>query len=102
MTSRHYAKSEATRLIKGFSRLGRVRNTRHAKKRMKERDITTQDVLCVFRNGRVLDNPTLDIRTNLWKYNIIGNGIDLNNLVVTVAIDSKAKSITVITVIIKE
>ncbi|GBE05368.1 hypothetical protein BMS3Abin10_00993 [bacterium BMS3Abin10] len=98
MASRHYTKSEATRLIKDFSRTGRVRNTKHAKTSMKERDITMQDVLCVFRNGAVVDNPDLDIKTNLWKYNIIGNSIDLDNVVVTVAIDSKAKSITVITV----
>lgn len=102
MKSRHYTKTEATRLIKVFSRNGRVRNTGHAKKRMRERDITMQDVLCVFRNGSVLDDPELDIRTHLWKYNIIGNGIDVNDLSVTVGIDAKAKCITVITVFLKK
>lgn len=98
MKAGYYNKSQATRLIKQFARIGSIGNTGHAKKRMKERNISMQDILSVFRNGRVIKEPELDIRTNLWKYNIIGNGIDDNNLTVTTVIDAKAKRITIITV----
>ncbi|MBI4838850.1 MAG: DUF4258 domain-containing protein [Nitrospirae bacterium] len=98
MSSKYYSKSEATRLIKTFARNSSIRNTKHAKERMKERSIDMHDILSVFRNGSVLDEPRLDIKTNLWKYNIIGNGIDCNRLTVTVVINAIDKCITIITV----
>lgn len=98
MTVRYYINSEATRLIKEFTRSGSVRSTGHVKKRMKERNITMPDILCAIRNGKVTEDPELDIKTNLWKYNIIGNAVDFNNLTATVVIDAKVKCITLITV----
>ncbi len=98
MSSKYYSISEATRIIKEYARNKSIRNTTHAKKRMAERSITMQDLLCVFRNGRVGKTPELDVKTNRWKYKITGNGIDDNDLTVVVAIDTKSKYIVIITV----
>ncbi|HDZ61569.1 MAG TPA: DUF4258 domain-containing protein [Nitrospirae bacterium] len=98
MKPKYYTKAQATRLIKEFSRIGSVRLTKHAKGNMAKRDITMQDVLCAFRNGKVIDNPELDINTNLWKYRFIGNGIDTDTLVVITVIDARTKCVTIITV----
>ena len=93
-----YTKSQATQLIKSIARNGSVRPTKHSKQRMQERNITMQDVLSAFRNGRVINEPELDIRTNRWKYNITGNGIDAKNITVTTDINEKENFILIITV----
>ncbi len=100
MKSRHYHKSEATKLIKAITRSGggRVRITKHSKVRMNERNITMQDILCAFRNGKVIDDSELDIGTNCWKYKMVGNGIDNNDLTITVTINAKEKYVVIITV----
>lgn len=57
-----------------------------------------QDILCAFGNGKVIDEPELDIRSNRWKYNITGNGIDIRNIRVTTDINEKENYILIITV----
>ncbi len=96
-----YTKSQATRLIKSIAQNGSVRPTKHSRQRMKERGISMQDILCVFKNGRVFSDPELDIKTNRWKYNITGNGVDIKNITITTDINNKENYILVITVFLE-
>ena len=93
-----YTKFQATSLIKKIVKSGFIRTTKHAKDRMKERDITNQDILWAFKYGKVIDEPEPDIKTGYWKYKIIGNAIDSDDLKITVVINEKENYLLVITV----
>ncbi len=95
-----YTKSQAARLIRSISNdpAGSFRSTKHARDMMKDRKISTQDIRHVFKNGKVLDEPEIDIKTGNWKYRIIGNGIDNDNLTVVVVINNDENYLGIITV----
>jgi len=93
-----YTKLQATRLIKLISRNGSVRPTKHSRQRMQERDISMQDILHAFSTGKVIADPELDIKTNRWKYNITGNGIDIKNITVATDIHEQENYLAIITV----
>ncbi len=54
-----YTKTQATHVIKDISRdpKGSFRSTNHARDKMKELNISTQDIRHIFKNGKVLDEP---------------------------------------------
>ena len=91
-----YTKSQATRLIKKISKEGSTRPSPHAKKQMKKRHISTQDILQAFKNGRIFDEPEPHIKTGNWLYKILGNGIDNSSLQVVVHINEKENYLLVI------
>ena len=95
-----YTKLQATQLIKiiSSSSSGRVFPSRHAKDMMKERNISMQDILWAFKYGKVLDPPEPNINTGDWKYKIVGNGIDIDNLSVVVTINEEKQHLIIITV----
>jgi len=93
-------KSEATKLIKAIARdkEGMVNVRSHAKKRMKERNVDMLDILCAFRNGRILETPEWDIDHNEWKYKFTGNNVDGDPIAIITNIDEKKKQIVLVTV----
>jgi hypothetical protein len=95
-----HTKSEATRLIKAIARdkEGMVNVRSHAKKRMKERNVDMLDVLCAFRNGRILEAPEWDTGHNEWKYKFTGNNVNGEAIAIVTNINKKEKQIVLITV----
>ncbi len=95
-----YTKLQATQLIRiiASSSSGRIFPSNHAKKMMGKRDISNQDILRAFKYGKVIDEPEPDIRTGEWKYKIVGNGIDIDNLSVVVTINEDEQYLIIITV----
>ena len=96
----HHSKSEASKLIKDIARSkdGKIDLSNHIKERMKERKVDMLDILCAFRNGRILEDPELDINNNEWKYKFVGNNVDGNNLSIITNIFADERRITLITV----
>ena len=92
-------KSEASRLIKTIARDkdGMVNVRSHAKKRMKERNVDMLDILCAFRNGKVLDDPKWDKDHNEWKYKFTGNNVEGDPITIITNINEKNKQIVLIT-----
>src|SRR5579862_1056102 len=50
---------DAQKIVRELAEKGLVSLTKHAKNRMKERDITMQQVLTCLIKGKVIDNPVL-------------------------------------------
>ncbi|GBE03425.1 hypothetical protein BMS3Abin09_00340 [bacterium BMS3Abin09] len=107
LTSKHghglakpeYTKLQAARLIKQIAQKGSIRKTGHAKKRMKERNVSDQDILRVLNNGRIYNDPEPHIKTGNWIYTIIGSGIDDGNIVVPVFINKRENYILIVTLV---
>lgn len=77
---------EAIKLIKRNLSNGQITTTKHFRKRLKDRDISMQDALCVLKNGIIRDDPKLDIKVNQWGYKVRGKTIDGKPLSIVVAI----------------
>ena len=92
-----YTKLRATRLIKEISQKGSIRTSGHAKKQMKLRNISTQDILWAFKHGKVFDEPEPHIKSGNWLYKIIGSGIDNASLEVVVDINEQENYLNIIT-----
>ncbi len=92
-------KSEAARLIKAIARdnKGMVNVRSHAKRRMKERNIDMLDILCAFRNGRIIETPEWDKDHNEWKYKFTGNNVEGDPITIITNINKKNKQIVLIT-----
>ena len=95
-----HSKSEATRLIKAIARDkdGMINVRSHAKKRMKERNADMLDILCAFRNGRIIEAPEWDADHNEWKYKFTGNKVDGETIAIIVNINENKKQLVLITV----
>ena len=82
-----YSRTEALKRIKANLNDGAMYQTHHFKKRLRERDISTLDISYVIRNGRIDDEPDLDITTNQWRYKINGKTIDGDSLSIIVELE---------------
>ncbi len=79
-------KAEALKKVKSILRTGNVIFTDHARKRMKERGFSSQDIEHVLKNGAIFKEAEPHPRTGKWNYNIEGETVDGNNLRVTIEI----------------
>jgi hypothetical protein len=64
------SKEHAQRSFREAMHAGSYLLTDHARKRMRERDITTNDLLTLARTGIVLRDPERHPVTNDWTYQI--------------------------------
>lgn len=107
LTSKHghslakpeYTKLQAARLIKQIAQKGSIRKTGHAKKRMKERNVSDQDILKVLNNGQIFNDPEPNIKTGDWIYTIIGGGIDDGDIAIPVFINKKENYLLIVTLL---
>ncbi len=66
------SKVEAQQIVRELATKGLVFWSRHAKERIKERRISTQQVLICLAKGKVVDNPILaNKKGNLGGYEIV-------------------------------
>lgn len=77
-------------------RQGAFISTKHARKRMHERQVDNNDILSLARTGVVLNAPELDIKTNEWTYRIESDSLRLK-VVFTIPGPNRVRLITVIT-----
>ena len=97
-----YTRLQAVRIIKKIAQKGSIRKTGHAKKRMKERNISDQDILKVLNNGHVYNDPEPHIKTGNWIYTIIGSGIDEGDIAIPVFINTKENYLLLVTLVRKK
>ena len=77
-------------------RQGAFISTKHARKRMHERQVDNNDMLGLARTGVVLNAPELDNKTNEWTYRIESDSLQLK-AVFTIPGPNRVRLITVIT-----
>ncbi len=76
-----------------------IRLTRHARERMRERDIGSAQIRSVLRSGQ-LRHVEIDIRSRQEKYRVVGADVDGRSLEVVANLkDTGAGRVIVITVI---
>lgn len=90
--------ANAKKYISGIAQnSNRIFYTKHANQRMKERKITTFQVECCLRHGKVAENPYRDEHGNwMVKLEVLTAG-DSVTVVVAIDRDSKGELILVIT-----
>jgi hypothetical protein len=71
----------------------------HARERLLERNVTTDDVLNVLRSGVVSSDPTWDERHKNWKYTVKGTDCERVPLGIVIALEPWNCRITLITVL---
>lgn len=52
-------KAQAQEIVRELARLGKVRWSKHARERMKERKVNDKQVLTCLEKGKVMDDPVL-------------------------------------------
>lgn len=72
---------------------GSVILTKHERKRMRENEVTTNDLLSLGRSGVVLSEPEQDINTGQLKYRIESDTLKMK--VVFIPTDKKVRILTV-------
>lgn len=82
-----YSNKDALKLIRGNLSNGDTNPTNHFKDRLKERKVTMQDVLHIFKTGKIIDPPDLDIKTGEWKYKVEGATLDEKTIAVIVTVE---------------
>lgn len=91
-----YSVEDARAIFKKSVRQGAFISTKHARKRMQERQVDNNDILSLTRTGVVRNAPELDIKTNEWTYRIESDGLRLK-AVFTIPNPNRVRLITVIT-----
>ena len=91
-----YSIEVARAIFKKSVRQGAFISTKHARKRMHERQVDNNDILGLARTGVVLNPPELDIKTNEWTYRIESDSLGLK-AVFTIPDPNRVRLITVIT-----
>ena len=72
-----YSIEVARATIRKAVRQGAFISTKHARKRMHERQVDNNDMLGLARTGVVLNAPELDNKTNEWTYRIESDSLQL-------------------------
>lgn len=88
---------QAKTLLRGFAKTGIIRTSQHCRDRMKERDVTTEDILNVLMRGSVSELEENKEFQN-WKCVVEGHDLDGEKLTVVTAISDEENSILCITV----
>jgi hypothetical protein len=91
-----YSIEDARATFRKAVREGAFISTKHARKRMHERQVDNNDILSLARTGVVLNAPELDIKTNEWTYRIESDSLQLK-AVFTIPDPNRVRLITVIT-----
>lgn len=87
----------ARKIIRTILDAGRTYPTVHFKERLKDRNISMQDVIAALKSG-IVTQTEHDLKTGDWKYTITGSGIDINPLNVVITIYPDQNKIVLLTV----
>lgn len=82
-----YSRSEALKILKQHLNDGKILPSKHFRERLRERNLSMQDVLCAIKKGRITEEPELDIKIGNWKYRVRGKTVDENPIIVVAAIN---------------
>ena len=71
--------------------------SKHFRQRLRERNVSMQDIIAIIKNGVIRRDPEKDLVTSEWKYRIEGTSIDEidTSVIVTIVNDKLSKYITV-------
>lgn len=89
-------KEQARTLLRYFAP-AMIRLTRHCRKRMRERDVSMDDILSVLNWGKITDLKWNEECQN-WECTIEGKDTDGEDLIFVAAIDEEDRSVLCITV----
>jgi hypothetical protein len=83
---------DALQLIRQHFNDGNIISTKHFRERLKDRNISIQDVTEIVKSGTIKKDPEKDLITSEWKYRIEGKSIDGIETVIIISIQDKKTS----------
>ena len=87
-------KVQAQSLIRSVAKTGCIHLSSHCKKRMLERNISTDDILQVLMWGKVTEIKKAK-KDFEWKIRVTGKDLDNSNLLIVATVDKNANTLIV-------